>query len=82
MFFGRKKELESLMELWDKPSTSLVVCRGRRRIGKSTLIEEFARTSGAALLKLEGIVPREGMTTMHQLEAFGHQLGEQTKGGD
>ena len=81
MFFGRKKELESLMELWDKPSTSLVVCRGRRRIGKSTLIEEFARASGAALLKLEGIAPREGMTNMHQLEAFGRQLGEQTKGG-
>ncbi len=81
MFFGRKKELDSLMELWDKPNASLVVCRGRRRIGKSTLIEEFARASGAALIKLEGLAPREGMTNELQLEAFGRQLGEQTKGG-
>ncbi len=27
MFFGRKKEIELLMELWDKPGTSLVVWR-------------------------------------------------------
>jgi hypothetical protein len=69
------------MELWDKPNASLVVCRGRRRIGKSTLIEEFARASGAALIKLEGLAPREGMTNELQLEAFGRQLGEQTKVG-
>lgn len=81
MFVGRKKELDSLMELWDKPQASLAVCRGRRRIGKSTLVEEFARRSGAAFVKFEGLAPRDGMSNARQLEAFGRQLGEQTKGG-
>ena len=41
-FIGRKSEMAALFELWEKRTSSLVVCRGRRRIGKSTLIEEFA----------------------------------------
>ena len=80
MFFGREKELESLAELWEKPQASLVVCRGRRRIGKSTLVREFARASGARFLKFEGLAPRTGMTNALQLAAFGRQLGEQFGG--
>lgn len=45
MFVGRENELSALQALFDKPMPSLVTCRGRRRIGKSTLIEEFARQS-------------------------------------
>lgn len=41
-FIGREKELESLKGLILKKSASLVVIRGRRRIGKSRLAEEFA----------------------------------------
>ena len=80
MFFGRRKELDSLQELWEKQSPALVVCRGRRRIGKSTLVEEFARVSKARLVKFEGLAPRVGMSNDLQLEAFGRQLGEQTCG--
>ena len=43
MFVGRERELELLSSLWDKSTASLVSCRGRRRIGKSSLIEEFAK---------------------------------------
>ena len=43
MFIGREKELQSLGLLLQKPTASLVACRGRRRIGKSTLFKEFAR---------------------------------------
>ncbi|MBQ3099154.1 MAG: hypothetical protein IJC66_13455 [Kiritimatiellae bacterium] len=39
MFLGREQELRSLGELLDKPTASLVACRGRRRIGKSTLFK-------------------------------------------
>ena len=42
MFYGREDILADLSELWRKSAASLVPCRGRRRIGKSTLIEEFA----------------------------------------
>ena len=43
MFIGRERELAQLKDLWRRPAASLVTVRGRRRIGKSTLIEEFAR---------------------------------------
>ena len=39
---GRKDLLEDLESLWRKRTSSIVACRGRRRIGKSTLIREFA----------------------------------------
>ena len=42
-FIGRKAELKILTRLANKRSASLVVIRGRRRIGKSRLIEEFAK---------------------------------------
>lgn len=41
-FFGRTKELSDLKNLLNKSSASLVVVRGRRRIGKTRLIEEYA----------------------------------------
>ena len=75
MFVGREKEIMSLSELWEKRTASLVVCRGRRRIGKSTLIEEFARISKATLVKLEGLAPKQGVTNKTQLESFARQLG-------
>ncbi len=70
MFHGRKDELARLAALWKKPVASLVTCRGRRRIGKSTLVAEFAKRSGAVFLSFEGRPPRPGITGRHQLEAF------------
>ena len=70
MFHGRKDELVRLLELWKKPVASLVTCRGRRRIGKSTLVAEFAKRSKAVFLSFEGRPPRPGITGRHQLEAF------------
>ena len=43
MFVGREDDLAQLSGLWGKRVASLVTCRGRRRVGKSTLIEEFAK---------------------------------------
>ena len=42
MFYGRREELEALDGLWGKAASSFVVCSGRRRVGKSTLVEAFA----------------------------------------
>lgn len=78
MFIGREDQLEQLLNLWRKPVASLVTCRGRRRIGKSTLIREFARRNRVRFLKLEGVQPREGVDNETQLEAFGRQLAEQS----
>ena len=77
-FFGREVELGELEGLWGKRVASLVTCRGRRRIGKSTLVEEFARRSGARFIKLEGLRPKKGMTERDQLEFFAAKLSAQT----
>ena len=41
MFIGRKNELKSLCELYETDGFGMSVIYGRRRIGKSTLINEF-----------------------------------------
>ena len=75
MFVGREDELKQLDALWNKVTkTSLVTVRGRRRIGKSTLIEHFARKSEAAFLKVEGLSPKTAKSNQDQLKAFYSQL--------
>ena len=77
-FWGREAELARLAELWAKRTASLVTLRGRRRIGKSTLAEEFAGRSGARLLKLEGLRPKSGMTDADERTFFASKLSAQT----
>jgi len=43
MFIGRKKELASLEKQYDKDSFQFAVIYGRRRVGKTTLINEFRK---------------------------------------
>ena len=80
MFLGREKELTSLRLLLEKPMASLVACRGRRRIGKSTLFREFARREKLGFISIEGLGPRKGQTNADQLRNFGERLAEQTRG--
>jgi len=77
MFVGRKEELKSLEALLRKKTPSLVTCRGRRRIGKSTLIREFAKRADR-LIAIEGLPPRIGLSNSDQLKAFSLQLAQQT----
>ncbi len=72
-FIGRKSELEQLNLLLAKKSSSLVVIRGRRRVGKSRLVEEFSRSH--RLISLSGIPPRRGMTAQDQRDEIMAQLG-------
>ena len=78
MFYGREDDLRELERLWRKPVSSLVTCRGRRRIGKSTLIEEFAARSHARLIEIEGLPPQPSQTNEDQLRHFAEQLREQS----
>ena len=80
MFVGRERELESLRALLGKGTASLVACRGRRRIGKSTLFKEFARREKLGFISIEGLGPRKGQTDADQLRNFGERLAEQTRG--
>jgi GTP-binding protein EngB required for normal cell division len=76
-FIGRKKELESLELLLKKTSASLVVIRGRRRVGKSRLIKEFV--SGKNSWIFSGLPPVPGTTKQRQLDAFSAQLSQNFK---
>ena len=40
-FIGRKEELASLQELYNKKGFQMAVLFGRRRVGKTTLINRF-----------------------------------------
>jgi len=77
-FFGREAEISDLMSLWMKRSGSFVTCRGRRRIGKSTLIDVFASQSKARFIKIEGARPKPGYANETELAVFAEQLAAVT----
>ena len=77
MFVGRSRELSDLRALMRKKTASLVTCRGRRRIGKSTLIREFGKDADR-FLEFEGLPPRPGLSNADQLATFSQQLARQT----
>lgn len=74
-FIGRSAELKTLSEFTQKKTASLLVIKGRRRIGKSRLAEEFALRNKLKLLLLEGLAPESGVTAQHQKNEFARQMG-------
>ncbi len=79
-FIGRKLELEKLHALHRKTAPSLVVVKGRRRIGKSRLIAEFAaQTPQHTLWSFAGLAPLEEMTAQSQRDHFARQLASLLK---
>ncbi|MCP4146624.1 MAG: AAA family ATPase [bacterium] len=66
MFIGRSEELLLLNEKYNTAKSELVVIYGRRRIGKSCLVEKFAENK-PFFFKFEGI---EGENTKKQMTAF------------
>ena len=78
MFVGRKDSLADLETLWRKRTSSIVACRGRRRIGKSTLFREFSRQTADAYIEIEGLPPSAEMTNQKELDHFAAMLADQT----
>jgi len=75
-FIGREPELKRLSDLTRKNSASFVVIKGRRRIGKSRLVDEFSKQFDH-YYKFEGIAPEENVTTQNQLDEFCAQMARQ-----
>ncbi len=75
LFIGRKQELQNLRLLLARNTAALVVIKGRRRIGKSRLIEEFAK--GKNFLRFEGIAPTRKTTAQAQRGEFARQINKQ-----
>lgn len=75
MFIGRTWELERMKGLYDKQSPGLVVVKGRRRIGKSRLISEFASKYGKRRFwSFAGLAPQHGLNSQAQRNHFAQQL--------
>ncbi len=77
-FIGRDKELKQLTEVTQKKTASFIVVRGRRRIGKSRLIEELSKQFDH-FYTFVGLAPDRDVTVRHQLEEFSRQITQQFK---
>ncbi len=75
-FIGRKVELADLKRFTKKNSASMIVVRGRRRIGKSRLVEEFAKDR--TFYSFSGIFPTKDTTAQSERNVFARQLNTQT----
>lgn len=73
MFIGREIELQQLKEFKRRKVAGIIVCSGRRRIGKSTLIEHFGENT--PFFEFYGLAPREHLSNKDQLDHFGELLG-------
>jgi len=78
MFVGREPELSKLSNLILKDTASLVVVKGRRRIGKSRLVDEFGK-SFSKYYKFAGLPPTENLAGIDQKKEFKNQFEQQFK---
>ncbi len=77
-FIGREGESKRILDLRKKDKPSLVVLMGRRRIGKSTLIDQIGEKY-KNYISIAGLAPREGMDNLDQIRNFHSQLQEHFK---
>ncbi len=76
-FYGRERELKLLQERLELKIASLIVIKGRRRIGKSRLAEEFSRPYRS--ITIEGLPPREEAQSSEQQRLhFANSLERET----
>lgn len=75
-FVGREEYLGKLAAVWKRKRAALAVCVGRRRIGKSRLIQEFSSRHAEHFLEFQGLPPRKGQTNEDQLRHFAERLAE------
>lgn len=81
-FVGRVYELQRLREFLTRRIASFVVIKGRRRIGKSRLVEEFVGQNEDDILgffRFSGMPPVEGLTAQNQRDEFSLQIARQFK---
>jgi AAA+ ATPase superfamily predicted ATPase len=71
-FIGREQEIARLKGLLEKRSSSLIVVRGRRRIGKSRLLAEFGKEMKSFFFS--GMPPVKKTNAKLQREEFAKQM--------
>ncbi|WP_165380404.1 AAA family ATPase [Candidatus Finniella inopinata] len=73
-FIGRKEELASLNRMSKMHGPGLAVIKGRRRIGKSRLIEEFAKDK--IFFSFSGLPPTTNVTAQNQRDVFAREFAQ------
>ncbi len=73
-FVGREKELVILNEYAQKHTASFIVIHGRRRIGKSRLIDEFGKNK--TYYRFAGLSPGKGVSAQTQRDEFARKLND------
>ncbi len=71
-FIARRQELNDLEGLMKRKKACLAVIKGRRRIGKSRLAEEFGKNK--RYLPFSGLTPVKGVTAQKQRDEFARKL--------
>lgn len=80
LFIGRHAELEKLRLLTGSKIANLVVIKGRRRVGKSRLAEEFGvQSKGYEYLYFTGLPPGPQVSADAEREDFAQQLARELK---
>ncbi len=77
MFVGRQRELSALSEAISKPGTraKVIVLTGRRRVGKSTLIEQFSSSQKKlSFYKVTGKAPQKENRKIDELKHLSYQI--------
>lgn len=75
-FIGRELELQELQELLNTRSARFLIVKGRRRIGKSRLLAEFAKNFGKTYW-FSGLPPEDDTTAQAQRSEFSRLLQAQ-----
>lgn len=75
-FIGRRNELNALNQLKNNRLAKLLVLKGRRRIGKSRLLQEFGKGFGASYT-FSGLPPESGISAEEQRNEFARQFERQ-----
>jgi len=70
MFLGREKELDALERMYSKDNFQMAVVYGRRRVGKTSLLNEFVKDKNALYL------PAEEVNDSLNLKKFSTILGQ------
>ena len=73
-FVGRKRELGQVKALDNTPLPKLVVIKGRRRVGKSQLVEEFSK--GKIFINFTGLPPLDAVGAQDQRNSFAQQISQ------
>lgn len=74
-FVGRKEEIKKILDTFNTRKGVLNVIRGRRRIGKTTLIKELAyQRKGVTLRYLTSPPPRKDVTDESERQSYAHQV--------